>query len=241
MCYDILKEVNYGTSKKITIQDPSLWRENWSGKVSTPEDMVHFVDSVGCCTSKELPKFPHFPNQSAVIAEVDPSVSHPWFWKDDLHIEKRIYYTRVFGGQPCFISYAMLPAFMATNGAVFDELLFNGVLTPEHRLIYDIIEASGPIPIKDLKRQLTPSAKAAANRVLHDFDRQFIITKTGITGRTMGTYGYIWDLVERWVPDMLTAADRLGRAKAEAMIREHLTSFGIAPDSAFYSKILGWR
>jgi hypothetical protein len=227
-------------AKKTTIQDPSLWRQQWTGRVRTPEDMVRFVDFVGCCTSRPLTKYPDFPSQSDVIGNVDPNAPDPWFWKDDLHIEKRIYYTRVFGGQPGFISYAMLPAFMATNGAVFDELLFNGVLTPEHKLIYSVIEASGPIPIKDLKSQLTPGAKAAADRVLHDFDRQFIITKTGLSGRTMGTYGYIWDLVERWVPDMLTAADRLGRTKAEAMIRSHLAQYDVSPDSAFYSKILGW-
>ncbi|MCE5323715.1 hypothetical protein LLG46_10435 [bacterium] len=227
-------------TNKTTPHQPSPWHKQWAGRVCTPEDMVRFVDSVGCCMSMELPGYPNFPYQSAVIGDVEPDVPHPWFWKDDLHIEKRVYYTRVFGGKPCFISYAMLPAFMATNGAVFDELVFNGVLTPEHRLIYSIIEASGPIPIKDLKRQLTPGAKAAADRILHDFDRQFIITKTGITGRTMGTYGYIWDLVERWVPDMFTAADHLGRDKAEAMIRSHLTQYGISQDSAFYTKLLGW-
>ena len=218
----------------------SQWQKQWVGKVRTPEDMVRFVDAVGCCTKSALPKYPDFPSQSAVLGEIDAATTDPWFWKDDLHIEKRLYYTRVFGGQPGFISIAMLPAFIAANGGVADELIYNGILSVEAQQIYHIIEQYGPIPIRNLKRLLTPDAKRAADRVLHDLDRQFIITKTGITGRTRGTYGYIWDLTERWMPDMLAAADKLGRAAAMDMIREHLAAFGIAPDSPFYLKVLGW-
>jgi hypothetical protein len=217
-----------------------LWREQWAGRMCTPEDMVRFVDAVGCCMKQVLPAYPDFPSQSAVIGEIDAATTDPWFWKDDLHIEKRLYYTRVFGGQPGFVSFAMLPALIATNGRVADELLFDGMLTPEARQIYDTIEAHGPIPIRDLKRLLTPDAERAANRIIHDLERQFIIAKTGITGRTRGTYGYIWDLAERWVPDELAAADRLGATTAMAIIREHFEAFGIPPDSAFYAKALGW-
>ncbi len=217
------------------------WRGQWTGMVHNPEDMVRFVDAVGCCTSKELPGYPDFPNQDAAIGKLDANSPDTWFWKDDLHAEKRIYYTRVFGGQPGFLSYALLPALMATNGAVADELLFNGMLTPEAQQIYRSIEAYGPIAIRNLKRMLTPDAKQGANRVLIELERKFLITKTGISGRTRGTYGYIWDLVERWLPEMLLAADRLGRKQAEAILREHMTAFGVGPDSKFYAKVLGWE
>lgn len=130
---------------------------------------------------------------------------------------------------------------MATNGTVADELLFNGTLSPETQQIYCVIERHGPIATKELKRQLTPDAKDCANRVLIDLDRQFLITKTGITGRTRGTYSYIWDLAERWMPEMLVAADRLGRNQAATMLREHLAAFGVPPDSLFYQKVLGWK
>ena len=218
----------------------SQWREQWAGQVHSPEDMVRFVDAVGCCTKSELPAYPDFPNQSSVLGKLDTDVPDTWFWKDDLHTEKRIYYTRVFGGQPGFVSYKLLPALMATNGAVADELIFNGLLSPEARQVYSEIEARGPVPIRELKRSLTPDAKRSADRVLIDLERKFLITKTGITGRTRGTYGYIWDLVERWAPELLVAADRLGRKQAEAILREHFAAFGVPPDSKFYAKVLGW-
>lgn len=215
----------------------SQWREQWAAQVSTPEDMVRFVDDVRCCTAKELPAYPDFPSQSAVLREGAADV---WFWKDDLHVETRLYYTRVFGGEPGFISYSLLPALVATNGRVADELIFSGLLSAEARLIYQIIEESGPIPIRDLKKLLGPDTKRAATRLLHELERQFIITKSGITGRTRGTYGYVWDLTERWMPEVLEAADRIGRSAAENMIRQRLAAFGVPPDSPFYRKVLGW-
>lgn len=219
----------------------SQWREEWAGRVRTPEDMVRFVDAVGCCTGKALPGYPEFPNQDAVIDEIDPDVSDLWFWKDDLHTEKRLYYTRVFGGQPGFLSYNLLPILIATNGAVADELLFSGMLSPEAQQTYRAIETHGPLSTKDLKRLLTPDAKHSASRILIELERKFLITKSGITGRTRGTYSYIWDLVERWVPEMLIAADRLGREEATALLHEHLAAFGLPPDSLFYKKVLGWK
>ncbi len=229
-----------GSAGSISGIQARQWRGKWAGTVHTPEDMVRFVDAVGCCTKTEMPNYPDFPNQSAVMGELDATVTDPWFWKDDLHTEKRLYYTRIFGGQPGFISYWLLPVLIATNGAVVDELLFNGALSHEAQQIYHTIEAHGPIPIKDLKRLLTPDTKRSANRVLIDLDRKFLITKTGITGRTRGTYGYIWDVVERWVPEMLVAADLLGRKQAAVMLSKHLAAFGVPPDSPFYPKVLGW-
>jgi hypothetical protein len=199
---------------------------------------VRFVDAVGCCA--ELPGFPDFPYLAPVMGHLKAGVPDPWFWKDDLHIEKRLYYTYVFGGRPGFVSNALLPAFIASNGAAADELLLYGALTPEARQIYHLIEEQGPIPIRTLKRLLTPDAKHRANTELHNLERLFIITKSGITGRTLGSYGYIWELLERWAPEMLVAADRLGRTRGKALIRAHLESYGIAHDSPFYRKVLGW-
>lgn len=206
----------------------------------TPDDFVRFVNEVGCCTSTALPGYPDFPNQYEVMGEHDSSVPDPWFWKDDLHEERRLYYSRVFGGRPGFISIEMLPVFVATNGAAYDELVFSGLMSPEAKEIYHSIEMNGPIGTKNLKKLLSADAKRAAERVLIELDRKFLITKTGITGRTMHTYSYIWDLAERWMPDMLATADRLGRREAMKILRKHLEIFGIPPDSPFYSKVLGW-
>jgi hypothetical protein len=217
------------------------WHEEWAGRVCTPEAMVRFVNAVGVCTTRPLAGFAGFPCQSEALGPVPPGASDPWFWKDDLHVEKRIYYTRVFKGEPGFLSLEMLPAFIATNGMVVDELLYCGAMTPEAQQVYAAIEAQGPIPIRELKRMLTPDAARSVDRELHALERRFIITKTAISGRTRHTYGYVWDLVERWMPEMLAAADRMGHTKARAVIRKHLAVFGISVASPFYGRVLGWQ
>jgi len=84
------------------------------------------------------------------------------------------------------------------------------------------IEELGPISTRKLKAQLTPEARRACTTALIDLEQRFIICKTGITGREMGTYGYLWDLAERWMPEAFTAADRLKRKDARAMVLDRL-------------------
>jgi hypothetical protein len=76
--------------KETDLQD---WREQWAGAVHNPDDFVRFIDSVGCCMRLPMPRYPGFPNQQEAMGELDANVPDPWFWKDDLHAEKRIYYT----------------------------------------------------------------------------------------------------------------------------------------------------
>jgi hypothetical protein len=201
---------------------------------------VRFADEVGCCSRKPVPGYEGFPNEAEVLGRIPAGVDDPWFWKDGLHAQRRLYYTWEFGGQPGFLSNEMLPVLIATNGAVFDELACDGLVSPEVRQTYDVIQGEGPVPIRELRRALGPDAKRTCNRVLHYLDSKFIVTKTGISGRIRGTYGYIWDLVERWVPEALAEADKLGRKQAIEMLREHLTAFGIEPESGFYQRVLGW-
>jgi hypothetical protein len=178
---------------------------------------------------------------AAVQGKVPAGVEDPWFWKDDLHIEKRLYYTRIFRAQPGFISNKLLPAFIATNGVAADEVFLTGLLSAKVQQIYQIIEAEGPISTKNLKRLLLPEIQRSASRLLIELERRFLITKCDITGRTRGTYSYVWDLVERWIPKALLAADNLGREKAEVKIRKHFMNFDIPPESDFYAKVLEWE
>lgn len=163
-----------------------------------------------------------------------------WFWKDDLHVVKRLYYTRLFAGKPGFIAMDLLPAFIATNGMVADELIVTGAMPVLMQEIYYIIEERGPIAIRQLKTLLGEDACKASAKILIDLETKFIITKTAITGRERGTYGYVWDLVERWFPAVLQAADQLGSKAAHDLIRVRLQGFGLSNEATFTKKVLHW-
>ena len=214
------------------------WLSQWRNHVQTQDDLVRFVDDVGFCTINQLDAYPDFPSQEVAMGRHDV-LGHTWFWKDDLHAQKRIYYCRVFGGKPGFISFGLLPAFIATNGETVDELTTYGVMPVTTENIYRIIEQRGPIPIRELKSLLGPDARKASASVLIDLERKFIITKTGISGRERATYGYIWDLAERWIPDAFEAADALGVKSAREVIRTRLAELGVT-DEPFTTRILHW-
>jgi hypothetical protein len=215
----------------------STWLNKWQGKVATEDDCVRFVDGVGFCTIDRAEAAQDFPSQADAMG-LESAIGHTWFWKDDLHIQKRLYYTRLFFNKPGYISMEFLPAFIATNGQVADELMVMGRMPLAQQTIYKIIEAEGPISTRDLKQQLTGDVKKQSAAALITLERLFIGTKVDITGRTMQTYSYVWDLAERWVPWAFEEADRIGAAKAKTKILGKLDADGIPRDLA--PKAFGW-
>ncbi len=217
------------------------WMKEWHGRVLSPEDAVAFINAVGFCTIdyQDLENFPFL--AAAFPGERDSVLGETWFWKDDLHNEKKAYYTRLFASKPGFISMELLPAFIATNGEAADEIIMMGRMPAATKEIYSIIEREGPISTKDLKKIAgKDTAKKSAN-ILIELERKFIITKVGLTGRVRENYGYIWDLAERWLPDAFEKADELGVKKARELIIERLKKNGIKPTTDFLMKAFGWN
>jgi len=71
-------------------------------------------------------------------------------------------------------------------------------------------------------------------------ERRFIITKTGITGRERGTYGYIWDLAERWVPKAFDEAGKLGEKAGRKIIQDRFSMLGVPVDHKFEQRVMRW-
>jgi len=202
--------------------------------------MVRFVDAVGFCAINELERFPAFPNLALALGRRE-ALWQAWWWKDDLHVQQRVYYTRLFAGRPGFISLGWLPAFIAANGAAADEVFLVGALPAAAKEIYRIIEERGPISSRPLKKLLPPEARRAATGLLWELERRFIITKTDITGRELATYSYVWDLAERWLPEAFVEADRLRRKAAEALISERLDALGVPREEKLVKRVLRWE
>lgn len=220
---------------------PTAWLGKWESKVKEAADCVRFVDDVGFCTIDHVDPLPSFPNQADAMG-IDSAIGHTWFWKDDLHVEKRLYYTRLFFNRPGYISMQMLPLFIATNGEVADELMLMGRMPLAQQTIYDILQVQGPISSRDLRKTLTGDVKRQSASALIALERAFIITKVAITGRTMQTYSYVWDLAERWVPWAFEEADRLGSKSSRAMILERLKLNGLSDEeSKSVTMALEWK
>lgn len=216
------------------------WREEWRGQVRAEEELIRFVEAVGFCSINALERFPEFPSV-ALAMDIPDALWHAWWWKDDLHIHKQLYYTRLFAGRPGFISLAWLPAFIAAGGAAADELILLGRIPALTQRIYGLIDTLGPVPVRRLKQMLGKEERKAATGALWELERRFIVTKTDITGRELATYSYVWDLAERWLPDAFAAADRLRAPRARQAIRDRLAALEVPESPALFERVFRWE
>src|SRR5690349_16498124 len=110
--------------------------------ISTPDACVDYVNRVGLCAWRGLDRYPAFPS----LAEVTPWDDHEillqtWFWKDDLHIERRLYYGQILGsGVPAFASLDFLPYLIAAQGDNDARTLYEKGRLPDNALrVYEHI------------------------------------------------------------------------------------------------------
>ncbi|HVK02457.1 MAG TPA: hypothetical protein VM490_03225 [Armatimonadaceae bacterium] len=204
----------------------------------TDEEFVAFVDRVGFCSWQRFERLPGLPSLEEESGWSGHDLfNQTWFWKDDLHIERRLYYGQILAaGVPVFVSNALLPLFVAAQGDNDPRTLYEQNRLPRAAVqIYEHVEREGPTPSNRL-----PVSGADRQRALIALQRPFLLTKAGLTGRGRGTYGYIWDRCEAHFPDVFTEAARLSVARARAGIRERLLEHVDISEQRL-SKLLHWH
>ena len=120
-----------------------------------------------------------------------------WFWKDDLHIDKRLYYGQILGaGVAALVSLEMLPYLIAAQGDNDARTLYEKNRLPHLSLqVYEHIERQGvtasnqlPVSFKDRYKALIP------------LQQRYLLTKHSLTGRTRESTVIIGDCVRRIFP-----------------------------------------
>jgi hypothetical protein len=248
----------------------STWRSLIPRPVREPDDAVAFVEKVGFCTWLPVPGL-DLPNlgealtpeaggpaqhgideSNASLAQVEANAvfERTWFWKDDLHLERRLYYALVIRGQPSFIATDVLPDFIAALGSAEAsierdpyQLLQAGRLSLPAAVIHEFLLEHGAQPSRELHRGTGIRARtthAQVARAVIELQRRFVICKVGLTGRTRGLYSYLYDLAERFCPEAFAVASKTDREEARRRIRERLRSFGIEPDRAMEERLFLW-
>ena len=227
------------------------WRAALSRPIRTQDDAAAFVQEAGFCTWAPVPRLA-FPNLAETMGHSAASVLEPtWFWKDDLHLERRVYYGKIVDGRPSFIAPDYLPSFVAALAGrgqelerAPDRLFREGRLSREALTIYDHLADHGAAPSRELRRGARlheRSLAPATERALVELQRRFLVCKVGLTGRTRGTYSYIWDLADRFWPDAFEEAQGLGVTAARSHIRERVRAFGVEPGAALEARLFLWR
>ena len=192
--------------------------------VTTPEECLRYVESVGICTWRHQPKLTWFPSLEEVTAWRGVEVTYQtWFWKDDLHIERRLYFGMLLAPDtPVFVSLALLPALIAAQGDIDAHTLYEkGLLASNALRVYAHVERAGPTATKAL-----PWPPGSRMLYLSTLQQKFLLTKFDLTGRTRGTYGYRWELCEKVFPESFAQAARLSVSGAREQILSHLNQNG---------------
>lgn len=167
-----------------------------------------------------------------------------WFWKDDLHIARRLFYGKWLGGNAAFVSMRMLPALIAARGDVDPYTLHERGRLPETTLrVYEAIERDRQLSTSDLRQ--AAGLAATADRRLFDqatvqLSSLFLICKTGLRGRTRGTYAYIWGLVEDFLPEVLREAAAIRPEDGAATVAARLQAGGVQMTPVRWRHLFGW-
>ncbi|MBO0792050.1 MAG: hypothetical protein J2P36_14035 [Ktedonobacteraceae bacterium] len=227
------------------------WHGLFQEAIQSQDDAVSLVETLGFCTWGPLAGL-DFPNLAEAMNETAVSVlDRTWYWKDDLHFARQLYYGKIIRGQPSFIAPDYLPDFIAALAGRGQEeerdvtrLFLAGRLSREAKVIYEYLLDNPARPSRDLRRGTSLSSasmKTATERALVELQRRFLICKTGLTGRTRGTYSYVWDLAERFWPEAFSDARRTAPQIARSRIRGQLRDFGIEPTAQLEQRLFLWR
>lgn len=205
-------------------------------RVRTKRSALAFVNSVGFCYA--FTSGPGgLPGLFDVLAtrSIDRMWSWAWEWKDELATDKKLFYGKVIKAKPTYISLRYLPDFYALTGNVgeSDDYLQAyrvGRLSLLARDVCEYVRRHGACSTWTLRRQFVAHTDrgAAFHRALSDLQSAFLIGKVGESER--GSYSFIWDTFDRWLPHAIRSAGAVTSVQATSRILErYLRTTGAAP------------
>lgn len=204
-------------------------------RVRTKRQALAFVNSLGFCYAFTTGPG-ELPGLFDVLAtrSVDRMWSWAWQWKDELASEKKLFYGKVLRRKPTYISLTYLPQFYALTGNVGEaddylQAYREGQLSLLAKGIYEYVRDHGPCSTWMVRKQFVSRGDRSGpfHRALTSLQERLLIGKVGELER--GSYSFIWDTFDRWLPQAVRAASRITAVHAAATILErYLRTTGAA-------------
>ncbi len=239
---------------KATRESPLSWarvvryRRNIIGPyhVRTKRQALRFVEALGFCYAF-TPGPGGLPGLFDVLAtrSIDRMWSWAWQWKDELATERKVFYGKVLRRKPTYISVAYLPHFYALSGNVGEpddylQAYRAGGLSLLAKDLYEYVRDHGPCSTWVLRKQFVglQSRSSAFHRALGDLQGRFLIAKIGESEG--GSYSFIWDLFDRWFPQVQHHAGKITtETAAGAVLERYLRTIGAAAATPT-ATLFGW-
>lgn len=151
-----------------------------------------------------------------------------WGWKDQWLGARRWYYAKLLRGKATLVALPVVPCFYALSENFGDwqadylELFAAGRLTADARAVYEALLEKGPLHTIALRKEARLTSKGSNTR----FEKALVELQTGLKILPIGVaqagawrYSFIYDIVDRFFPDLAAQAGSIARADARA----HLT------------------
>ena len=224
-------------------------------KLHDVEDAIDFVNARGFVFLWPV-KGVDLPNLWNAVAGDRPVESDhddaghvTWGWKDSMLGEKVWYYAKILRGKATFVSLEVIPYFYALServGDLDDYLLAydEGRLTWVEKSVADAIYNHGALHTLELRRRSyleASSAKSRFDRALTSLQRGLWILPIGIARAGAWKYAFIYELVDRWHPQILDAARKISTRDAYKKLTSiYLDSVG-AIEPAKIARLFRWK
>jgi hypothetical protein len=224
--------------------------------LKSAEDALKFVNERGFIyfwpiTGAELPSLWAAVAGDRPVADAHDDPGHvTWGWKDKLLGAKKWFYAKVLRGRATMISLKTLPYFYALSenyGDLEHDYLLQyeeGRLTQEAKAIFQALLEKGPLDTVALRREARMTSKASNarfERALVELQRGLRLLPVGVAEAGAWRYAFIYELVDRFFPDLAERARPIGRADARAHLAGlYLKSVGAAAE-ADLTRLFQWR
>jgi hypothetical protein len=172
-----------------------------------------------------------------------------WGWKDRLLPARRWYYGKLLRGKATMVSVETLPYFYALSenyGDPNDYLLEYeaGRLGVEAKQVYEALLAQGPLDTLALRREARLTSRDSNTRferALVELQRGLRIQPVGVAEAGRWKYAFIYEMVDRWFPQVVQQARAIGRGEARAHLLDlYLKSVGAATEAQM-AQLFHWR
>lgn len=172
-----------------------------------------------------------------------------WGWKDKLLGAKKWFYAKALRSKSTMIALKTLKYFYALSdnyGDPRDYLIQyeEGRMTLEAKLVYEALLEKGRLDTLSLRREARLTGKESNTRferALVELQRGMKILPVGVAEAGSWNYAFVYELVDRWFPDLSAQAQRIGRVAARAHLAGlYLESVG-ATNEAELARLFGWK
>jgi hypothetical protein len=179
----------------------------------------------------------------------DPAIGRSWNWKDEALDKRWWYYGKLVRRRATLVSLELLPDFYALSenyGDPKDYLVEyeEGRLSADAKAVYEALLENGPLDAVRLRKEsrlAATQAKARFDRALVELQRDLKVLPVGVAEAGAWRYAFIYDLVERWYPDLPAQARPISTGQARSRILQRYLENMVVAERKSISHTLGWR